>query len=157
MEKSPSQIDRHDAEASPSFAKRTKGAEPLNEPPLEIDGLAHAVIGAAITVHKALGPGYHEATYQEALVIELRHRSIPFEQQVPLDVVYRGETVGAHRLDLLVGGDLVVELKAVEQLGSVHVSQVISYLKAGSFQLGLLINFNVPLLQQGLRRVLLSP
>ena len=115
------------------------------------------MIGAAIAVHKALGPGYHEATYEAALVVELRHREIPFEQQVPLEVVYRGETVGEHRLDLLVGGDLVVELKAVEQLGSVHVSQVLAYLKAGSFQLGLLINFNVPLLQQGLRRVILTP
>ena len=85
-----------------------------------------------------------------------RRREIPFERQVPLTVKYKGFCVGEGRADLLVGGELIVELKSVEQLAAVHVAQVISYLKAFERPLGLLITFNVPLLKSGIRRVVNS-
>src|SRR5512134_2947555 len=101
--------------------------ERLDEPGAKLDQLAHAVIGAAIEVHRLLGPGYVEAVYEEALCVELRLRGIPFMRQVTVPVDYKGHPVGEGRLDLLVGDLLVVELKAVEALAPVHSAQVISY------------------------------
>src|SRR5215470_4073330 len=103
--------------------------EPL-EPGEGLDHLAREVVGAALEVHKVLGPGFAESIYEEALAVELRRRGIRFERQVPLSVKYKGFSVGEGRVDLLVGGELIVELKSVEQLAEVHVAQVISYLKA---------------------------
>ncbi|HEY5926959.1 MAG TPA: GxxExxY protein [Kofleriaceae bacterium] len=128
----------------------------LSEPPSELDQLAHDVIGAAIEVHRELGPGFLEGVYEEALTRELRTRRIQFEQQVSLPVYYKGAVVAEARLDLLVAEVLVVELKAVEELRPVHVAQVLSYLRAGAFQLGLLFNFNVYSLSRGIRRVISS-
>lgn len=118
--------------------------------------MAHAVVDAALEVHKILGPGFAESVYEEALAVELNRRAIPFERQVPLTVKYKGFCVGEGRVDLVVGGELIVELKSVEQLAAVHVAQVISYLKAFDRPLGLLITFNVKLLKSGVRRVVLS-
>jgi GxxExxY protein len=126
------------------------------EPSEHLDRLAEAVIGAAIEVHRALGPGYLEDVYEQALKVELNLRGIEYESQVPISLTYKGYPVGATRLDLLVGGELVVELKAIEALGEIHKAQVISYLKASGKRLGLLINFNVPLLKHGVRRIVLS-
>ncbi len=128
----------------------------MREPDKEIDGLASAVIGAAIEVHRILGPGYLESVYEEAVAIELQQRSIMFERQKPIGVEYKGNAIGEGRLDLLVGGRLVVELKAVDALAPIHTAQVMSYLKTLALPLGLLINFNVPLLKQGIKRVILS-
>ena len=130
--------------------------ERLDEPDAKLDQLAHAVIGAAIEVHRLLGPGYVEAVYEEALCVELRLRKILFTRQVAVAVDYKGHPVGEGRLDLLVGDLLTVELKAVEALAPVHSAQVISYLKATNRKLGLLINFNVPLLKHGIKRLILS-
>lgn len=127
------------------------------EPSLELDRLAHVVIGAAIEVHRRLGPGFLESVYEEALCIELEVRGGSFQCQVPVAVLYRGRPVGENRLDLVVGGILIVELKAVEALLAIHEAQVISYLKATRLRLGLLINFNVELLKHGIKRVILSP
>lgn len=127
-----------------------------NEPAANVDELAHAVIGAAIEVHRHLGPGYVEAVYEEALAVEMRLRGVPFARQPPVRVVYKGCDVGEGRLDYLVGQVLVVELKAVEALTAVHKARVISYLKATGNHLGLLINFNVALLREGIQRVVLS-
>ena len=124
-----------------------------HEPPHALDGIAYAVIGAAIEVHRHLGPGYLESVYEEALAFELELRAIPFVRQAVKSVHYKGRSMGTHRLDLLVADQLVVELKAIESIASIHVAQVMSYLKAGDYELGLLINFNVPRLQQGIRRV----
>ncbi|MGE5185352.1 MAG: GxxExxY protein [Acidobacteriota bacterium] len=124
------------------------------EPCPEIDALAREVIGAAIEVHRWLGPGFLESIYEEALCLELEDRGVRFERQVRLPVLYRERIVGEHRLDILVESQLVVELKHVETLAAVHVAQLISYLKAGAFQLGLLMNFNVPILKNGVRRVI---
>ena len=126
------------------------------EPNSRVDALARAVIGAAIEVHRILGPGYLESVYEEALALEFALRQIPFERQNPVSVIYKGHPVGASRLDFLVGGCLIVELKAVDALAPVHQAQVISYLKATGLHLGLLMNFNVPILKDGIRRMVLS-
>lgn len=126
------------------------------EPSQEVDDLARKVIGAALEVHRALGPGYTENVYEEALCIEIENQSIPFERQVKIAVEYKGRKVGEGRLDLLVARILPVELKAVESLAAIHQAQLISYLKITHLQLGLLINFNVPFLKNGIQRVILT-
>jgi len=126
------------------------------EPGKKIDEMAHSVIGAAIEVHRVLGPGYLESVYEEALAVELGLRKVSFERQKGLALDYKGRAVGESRLDFLVGSMLVIELKAVDALAPIHVSQVISYLKAVGSPLGLLINFNVPVLKNGVKRIVLS-
>ena len=128
----------------------------MSEPGQVLDELAHDVIGAAIEVHRALGPGYTENVYEEALCIEMAQKNIPFERQVKIAVDYKGQKVGEGRLDLLVAKVLLVELKAVEMLAPIHQAQLLSYLKMTHLKLGLLINFNVPILKQGIKRVVLS-
>jgi len=120
----------------------------------ELNALSNAVIGATLELHKRLGPGLDEATYENALDIEFRLREIPFERQVWLDVQYKGEVVGRRRLDFLVGGRLIVEIKAVEELTPLHKAQVYTYLKLTGLQLALLINFDVPFLKDGIKRVI---
>ena len=127
----------------------------MSEPPPELDEIARAVIGAAIEVHRVLGPGYLESVYEEALWWELRLRGIPVARQVEVAVDYKGHPVGKGFIDLLVG-DLVIELKACDALAPVHKAQVISYLKATGKHLGLLINFNVSVLKEGIKRVIRS-
>jgi GxxExxY protein len=125
---------------------------PYVEPDRELDDLAHRVIGAAIEVHKQLGAGLDESLYEAALCIELRRRDVPFVCQVIYDVQY--ERIGQRRMDLVVGGRLLVELKAVEALAPVHSAQVRTYLKITNLKLGLLINFNVPILKDGIKRII---
>ena len=127
-----------------------------DEPPAHLDELARRVIGAAIEVHRELGPGFLESTYERALRIELSLQQIPFGTQHVVSTYYKGQPIADHRFDLLVAGELVVEIKAVESLAAIHTAQVLSYLKAGGYQLGLLINFNVPLLKNGVRRLIWS-
>ncbi len=103
--------------------------------------LSGDVIGAAIAVHRELGPGYLESFYEEALCNELEERGIPFQRQVPIDVFYHGRLLGQHRLDLLVNGTLVVELKAVQALENIHFAVTRSYMKAVDTESGLLLNF----------------
>lgn len=126
------------------------------EPSQELDDLAHSLIGSAIEVHRALGPGYTENVYEEALCIEISNQNIPFERQVKIAVNYKGQKVGEGRLDLLIAKVLPVELKAVEQLAPIHQAQLLSYLKMTNLQLGLLINFNVQVLKYGIKRVILT-
>lgn len=126
------------------------------EPGQQIDELAHAVIGAAIEVHRHLGPGYLESVYQGAMTVELRLRGLQFTAQKPIAVRYKEYEIGEGRLDFWVGEGLIVELKAVDALAPVHKAQVLSYLKATGLPLGLLINFNVVLLKDGIQRVVLS-
>jgi GxxExxY protein len=122
----------------------------------EMSRQTYAVIGAAMEVHRKLGPGYLESVYQNSLEIELRQRGIPFEPQKPVEVRYRGYLVGECRVDFVVAGALLVELKAVQNLAPIHEAQVISYLKITGLSLALLINFNVPVLKEGIRRIILS-
>jgi GxxExxY protein len=126
------------------------------EPSKEADELARRVIGAAIEVHRALGPGYIESVYEEAICIEIDDLRIPFERQVKIAVEYKGRKVGEGRLDLLVAKILPVELKAVESFAAIHQAQLISYLKMTHLQLGRLINFNVPILKNGIKRVIFT-
>ena len=121
----------------------------------ELNGLSSAVIGVAIEVHRILGPGFAESVYEEALCVELAERGIPFVRQSAIQVRYKGRRVGEGRLDLLVASVLIVELKVVDALAPVHTSQLLSYLKATGHPLGLLINFNVPRLMQGVKRLVL--
>ncbi len=126
------------------------------EPAERLDRLAYAIIGAALEVHKALGPGFLKSVYEEALCVELELRGIPFVRQAAVSVAYKGHPVGEGKVDLLVDDAIVVELKAVEALAGIHDAQVISYLKATGYHLGLLINFNTRALKNGLKRLVQS-
>ncbi len=122
----------------------------------EVDAVARQVVDAAFTIHSALGPGLLEGVYEVCLAHELRSRGLSVERQIALPVVYRGVRVEAGlRLDLLVANCVIVEVKAVETLLSVHKAQVLTYLKLAHHRLGLLINFNVPTIKEGLRRIIL--
>jgi GxxExxY protein len=111
--------------------------------------LTGRIIGAAIAVHRELGPGKLESVYERALAIELRAQGLPFRTQVPVPMLYRGESVGDFFADLIVDRKVIVELKAVDVLRPVHRAQVLSYLRATGLELGLLINFNVRVLKDG--------
>lgn len=119
------------------------------------DHVTDSVLGAAIEVHRELGPGFVESIYERALCAELRRRGIEHQTQVVLAVRYRDEIVGELRLDLLVASHVIVEIKAVEALTPLMTAQLLSYLKATGVRVGLLINFNVPVLKQGIRRLVL--
>ncbi len=118
--------------------------------------LSEAVIGAAIEVHKQLGPGLLESTYEECLAYELAVRNISVERQKNISLQYKEIVIECgFRVDFLVGDKLIVEIKAVEALLPVHQAQLITYLKLTGCKLGLLINFNVPLLKSGIKRIAL--
>ena len=121
-----------------------------------LNALSQRVIGAAIEVHRVLGPGFLEVVYEEALCIELELRGLRFSSQVPIAVNYKGRKIGEGRLDILVEGILILELKTVDKLAPIHEAQTLSYLKATGHQLGLLMNFNAPSLREGLKRIIRS-
>jgi GxxExxY protein len=124
---------------------------------MTINDLTKTVIGAAIEVHRALGPGLLESAYEECLCEELRLRGIPFERQKPLPVTYKGKQLDCgYRLDLVVANAVVLELKAIEAFAPIHDAQLLTYLRLGGWQVGLLINFNVPVLRDGIRRKVLG-
>ena len=118
--------------------------------------LTCTIIGAAIAVHRELGPCKLESVYERALAIELRARAVPFCAQVPIPMLYHGESVGDFFADLIVDRKVIVELKAVDALRGVHRAQLLSYLRATGLELGLLINFNVRVLKDGVRRLIQS-
>ncbi len=123
---------------------------------MELNRITEQIIGAAIEVHRALGPGLLESAYEECLCHELKLRGMPFERQRPLPVEYKGRKLDCgYRLDLLVADAVVVEIKAVESIEPIHEAQLLIYLKLGGWKLGLLINFNVPVLKDGIRRRIL--
>jgi GxxExxY protein len=122
--------------------------------PPDLEDLVQRTIGALLDVHRELGSGMSEAVYAVAVRLELEARGIPFESEKTVPVRYKGHLIGHHRIDLLVDRRLVVEIKSVECIHSVHVAQVVSYLRVTGSQIGLLVNFNVPLLKQGIRRVI---
>ncbi|MBD3320553.1 MAG: GxxExxY protein [Chitinivibrionales bacterium] len=119
----------------------------------ELNAITETVIGAAIEVHRILGPGLLESSYEECLCYELENRSVAFERQFPLPVIYKNIKLDCgYRLDILVANLVVVEIKSVSELQPIHESQLITYLKLGGWKIGLLINFNVPVLKNGIRR-----
>ena len=135
---------------------KRQDATNAKEPDDELDRYASRVVRCAVEVHRLLGPGFLESVYERALCVELGLQGVPFQRQVPVTLDYKGHLVGESRVDLLVAGRLVVELKAVDALAPIHGVQIRSYLKATKCVLGLLINFNVPVLLRGVRRVILS-
>ena len=124
-----------------------------SEPNPEWNRITNLIIGAAIAVHKELGPGHLESCYENALAIEFVARNIRFVRQATFPVLYRSQKVGEGRLDFLVEDMIVLELKAIESISSLHVAQAISYLKATEKRLALIINFNVRKLVDGIRRI----
>jgi GxxExxY protein len=123
---------------------------------LEINQITGELIGAAIEVHKHLGPGLLESAYETCLCHELDLRSIPYQRQKSLPVEYKGLLLeSGYRIDLLVREMVVVEIKAVDLILPIHEAQLLTYLRLGGWKAGLLINFNVPVLKQGIRRRLL--
>ncbi|WP_241968747.1 GxxExxY protein [Idiomarina tyrosinivorans] len=119
-----------------------------------VDELTHEVIGAAIEVHKNLGPGLLESTYHGCLAFELQERGLCIQTEVPVPVIYKGFRLNfGFRIDLLVEDSLIVELKSVSSLLPVHLAQVITYLKLSHLKRGLLINFNETRLKNGIKRV----
>jgi|SRR5215213_10289950 len=117
--------------------------------------MSHKVIGAAIEVHRFLGPGLLESVYEAALCRELRLRGVATERQVRIPINYKGEELDCHmKLDLLVEKNVIVEVKSVDKVLSVHRAQLLTYLKLQRLWLGLIINFNVVMLRDGVRRVL---
>jgi len=132
------------------FLRRNAPPEPERDP------LTEAVIGAAIEVHKEVGPGLTENMYEEALCYELDLRGLRYARQVIVPVAYKGKPIGDTRIDLIVEGRLIVELKAFEAVTSVHRAQVITYLRVTGLHLGLIINFDGAVLKDGIKRVILS-
>lgn len=133
-------------------AENAESAEMVEEK--NLNGITESVIGAAIEVHRALGPGLLESAYEACLAFELAQRDLKVQQQAALPVVYRDVKLQCgYRLDLLVEDKVIVEVKAVDRLLPIHEAQLISYLKLSGCKVGLLMNFNVKVLKNGLRRV----
>jgi GxxExxY protein len=123
---------------------------------VEFDELSNRVLGCAIEVHRELGPGLLESTYEQCMAYELSRMNIPFRLQVTLPVQYKQIQLDCgYRIDLLVHDQLIVELKSVEQLSKIHEAQILTYMRLAKIKVGLLINFNVPLLKKGIKRFLL--
>jgi GxxExxY protein len=122
---------------------------------MDFNQLSSSIIKAAIAVHRELGPGLLESVYQSCLAIELRDMGLEVQTEVPLPVVYRGHIIEEQgfRLDLLIEGKIIVELKSVEQVQPVHKKQLLTYLRLANKPLGLLINFNEVLLKEGITRI----
>ena len=130
--------------------KRMNDKEKANE-------LSREIIDAAIEVHKGLGPGLLESAYEACLCQELALKKNPFQQQIALPIDYKGIKVeNSYRVDLVVDNLVIVEIKAVEKFHKIHHAQLLTYLRLTNLWLGLLINFNVPLLKQGLKRLVLG-
>lgn len=123
--------------------------------PDDLEGLVGDVIGAAIAVHRELGPGLLEAAYQRALSIELDMRGIGHDVERQVPIMFRNAILCHQRIDLVADDRVIVEVKSVERLAPLHIAQVISYLRATGIRIALLLNFNVPVLKQGIRRVVL--
>jgi GxxExxY protein len=118
----------------------------------EVELIVEKTIACAFRVHTALGPGYKENVYHDAFAIDLRLEGMRCDRELRIKLTYRGEPLRPHKLDLVVEGAVVVELKAVERLTKVHEAQLLSYLKAGKFKVGLLMNFQSEWLRSSLRR-----
>lgn len=123
---------------------------------MEINKITESIIGAAIEVHKSLGPGLLESAYEQCLQYELEDRGLKVERQVPVPVIYKELKLEyGYRLDLLVENAVIIEIKSIDVLNPVHEAQILTYLKFAEKKIGLLINFNVKLLKHGLKRYIL--
>jgi len=121
-----------------------------------MESLARSIVDAGLRVHRALGPGLLESTYEHCLTHDLQLRGISVARQVAQPIVYEGAKLDAgYRLDMVVGGAIIIEIKAVEVLTRLHEAQILTYLKLSGYRLGFLMNFNVPLFKHGLKRIVL--
>jgi len=128
-----------------------------SRPVLKINEVTEAIIGAAIEVHRTLGPGLLESAYQECLARELTLRQIAFEREKPLPLEYKGVKLDCgYRLDFLIAEMVVVEVKAADSLPPISQAQLLTYLKLGGWKVGLIINFHAPLLKEGIKRLVLG-
>jgi GxxExxY protein len=144
-------------DANARWSKSRNAMSTVSSAMSTINDLSSSIIGAAIEVHRALGPGLLESAYEQCLARELALRDIPFQQQISLPVHYKGTRLDCgYRLDFLVADTIVVEVKAIDLLLPIHHAQLLSYLKLGGWKLGLLINFHVPLLREGIQPVVLG-
>ena len=144
--------DREGHEGSSSHGLRIPS--PLSP---EADLVMSQTIGCAIAVHRALGPGFIESIYRKAMCIELESRNLAYEKERSIRVTYRGVEIPGQRVDFIVENCLVVEIKCVERVLPVHRAQLLSYLRLSGHKLGLLLNFNVPHMRQGIHRVINGP
>ena len=120
------------------------------------EDLTEKIIGAAIEVHRYWGPGLVESIYEKSLAIEFERRDIPFKRQLELNLSYKGVSLGEDfRLDLIADNKVVIELKVVKELAPIHEAQLLTYIKLTNCKIGLLLNFNVPTLKQGIKRLVL--
>ena len=123
---------------------------------MEFDQLSNRIIGCALEVHRALGPGLLESTYEQCLAPELSLSGIPFKLQFPLPVRYKGIKLDCgYRIDLFVDDELIVELKSIDKITGIHKAQLLTYMKLSEIKVGLLINFNVEMLKTGIKRFVL--
>ena len=144
------EFNAEDGEKDPEGGEKTQNMMNYNQ-------ITEAIIGAAIEVHRQLGSGLLESAYQECLAREFLLRNIPFEREIPVPVVYKGVHLECgYRLDFLVDKAIVVEIKAVDGIPPVYEAQLVTYLSLGGWHVGLLINFNVLLLKDGIRRKVLN-
>jgi len=121
---------------------------------MDINQLSSKIIGAAIEVHRALGPGLLESAYEKCLCHELNQRELAFGRQRSLPVIYKGQKIDCgYKLDVVVENTIILELKSCEEIEPIHKAQLLTYLKLSGFKLGLLLNFNVPLLHEGIVRI----
>jgi GxxExxY protein len=134
--------------------RKRKGERAIRFEVLRFEELSSKVIGAALVVHRDLGPGFLESVYHTAMRVSLTHRAIPFESQLPVDIAFEGVPVGRARIDLVIARQIVLELKSVDRLHDIHFVQLRSYLRAARLHLGLLLNFNSPTLT--IRRVIVD-
>ncbi len=136
--------------------RRHKDTEVILVSDLEsLNEITEKIIGCAIEVHRNLGPGLLESIYEKAICYELSENNLSFKQQVEIPILYKGLSLGNYRLDLLIEDSIIVELKAVDRIEAVFEAQLLTYLKITNKQLGLLINFNQPLLKNGIKRIIL--
>ncbi len=142
-------IHHRDAEGTEGKGKLTMRTADKDDP------LTYDIIGAAIDAHRILGPGLLESVYEEALCIELEERGLSLERQKRIDIDYRGRIIGDLFADIIVESGVILELKSVEKLLPIHTAQLLTYLKLTGIQKGLLINFNVATLKQGIKRIIL--
>jgi GxxExxY protein len=117
--------------------------------------IAHKILGCAFEVHKALGPGLLESAYQECLCYKLQQSGLSIHKEKPMPLIFEGVTLECgYRIDILVENKVVIEIKSIDALNDVHLAQILTYMKLGNYKLGLLLNFNVALLKQGIKRVI---
>lgn len=145
--------DRHDGDdGHDAFQFKMRLPSPL---PDEVEHVMTRVVDCAMAVHRQLGPGFLESIYQQAMTIELLTAGVAYDAQKRINVIYKGVVIPGQRVDLVVADAVVVELKAVDRFDEIHRAQVISYLKTMGLRAGLLMNFRVPLLHQGIKRIVL--